>query len=151
MGTPRPTRPAPPPTPRPTRPAPPPTPRPTRPAAPACPAICRPGFQSNGRCEVPCHVPACGYDPDCNKPVEEPTNLYLPPERDACPPGSPGCGGSYNVQGLAPPARRSGRRNTAKINVSKSNRNNNRGREDSSPVRNNWDLFFKTGIIKRKG
>ena len=131
------------------------------PTPPACPSSCRRGFQTNGRCEVQCHTAACGYDPDCNKPVQEPENVYLPPDRNACPPGVRGCGGASAYGGLAPPPanynRRGGRRNTARLpaNTSLVNR---AGRGNSGKVafgtriapkspRNNWDLFFQSGII----
>ena len=82
---------------------------------PACPVSCRPGFQSNGKCEVQCHTPDCGYDPDCNKPVKQPENTYLPPDG----PGQP----DIDLRGFNPPSRtgrrnfRNGRKNSARISL----------------------------------
>jgi len=124
------------------------------PTRPACPASCRPGFQSNGVCEVQCHIPGCGYDPDCNAPVKQPDNVYLPP--DKCAPGTPGCGqGSNNIRGLSLPSR-AGRRNSGRVSIEPAQRATRRQKSSSRPVQskavtNNWDLYLRNGLIKRRG
>lgn len=93
----------PPPPPPPPRPTPAPTTTTTTP--PACPLSCRPGFQTNGRCEVQCHIPECNYDPDCYAPPPQPDNSYLPPEEDDL----PGYGSARSSPSNLTPPRRGSR------------------------------------------
>ena len=136
---------------------------------PACPVSCRPGFQSNGRCEVQCHTPGCGYDPDCNAPAKKPEVGYLPPALDpaptGCGPSQRGCRssnpdtlifslplqeasrssrlGRVQQQKSAPlvllPS--GGRQQSAKAPA----------REQERKETNNWDLYLNSGLVARKG
>jgi len=139
----------------------------TTPAPPQCPSACRPGFQSNGRCEPQCDVALCGYDPDCDPPPlspPEPTEAplgYLPP------PPEYGRSGSLNTKqqnrrplnsSLSLPRRpKFSRKQSSRFGgarartTSQKLKQRPRGeRENTSPVRNNWDLYLRTGIIQRK-
>ena len=139
---------------------------------PACPSSCRPGFQSNSRCEVQCHTPACGFDPDCNAPVKKPEVSYLPPALDAtaanCGPSQRGCRSS-NPDSLVlslpfAEADRSNRRggrlqpSTPRVQKSAPLVLLPAARAAPSPAAagerreaNNWDLYLQSGLVARKG
>ena len=123
---------------------------PTTTSAPACPSSCRPGFQSNGNCELQCHTPGCGFDPDCNKPPPQPEVLYLPPKSDSCPPNSRGCGSNSQVQGLSVPGQRTGRKTSLTSGSSGLRTSSGLNRRTSTGF-NNWNLFFQNGLIQRQG
>jgi hypothetical protein len=133
--------------------------------APACPLSCRPDFQSNGRCELQCHTPGCGFDPDCNAapPVKKPEVGYLPPAQDAaakCGPSLRGCRSSSPdslVFSLPQPeVNRSGRRGRVQQSAPLVLLPTGRAapRAPPAPERkeaNNWDLYLQSGLVARKG
>jgi hypothetical protein len=143
------------------------TTRPTTTTAPACPASCRPGFQTNGRCELQCHNPGCGFDPDCNAapPVTKPSVGYLPPAEDAaakCGPSLRGCRSSsadtlifsLPLQEADRSNRRGGRLQQTAPLILLPARGGQPAKAQPSPERkeaNNWDLYLQSGLVARKG
>jgi len=137
------------------------------PCVPKCPAKCKDAIRY-GKCDPACDQFAdiCG---PCVRPTEPPSG-YLPP---------PGAARSFSVPDIAPPPQRANfsRRFRAPSQKQKSSSRSKTNRRPSirrqrqfnqqtpavglvnrtpapdaalTPAKNNWDLFFKTGIISRK-
>merc|ERR1712055_1270913 len=138
----------------------------TTPPPPQCPSKCRNAIQT-GNCDPSCDAYAsiCGPctppPPLYSPPPSQPTGGYLPP---------PETSRSFSPQlrnsVVLPSQSQFARKNHGKVQTSPAQkarlpRNKKKtspglrgGRKNTSPTRrprNNWDLYFREGIVKRKG
>jgi len=132
----------------------------TTPRPPQCPAKCRKAVNT-GKCDPSCtqYNTICGPCTPSTAPVLQ--GGYLPPP-EASRSFSPQLGNSITLQSKTQFARKAARgniRNSA-VKVSRKQKKGKSGqrrggRKDArTPTRrprNNWDLYFQEGIVKKKG
>ena len=123
------------------------------PCVQTCPAKCKATIQS-GVCDPSCfqYADVCGpCIPSTTVRPTPPPAAYLPP------PGQGGSARSFSGNSLALPPRSnfarkfSPRRKQQAGARAAGRRRNQRQLQPVSQPRNNWDLFFRTGIVAKKG
>ena len=136
-------------------------PKTTPPPPPQCPSKCQKAI-STGKCDPTCNE----YNTICGRCTPTPPPAlpggYLPPPETSRS-TAPQLGNSLSLQPRAQFARKGTdnvRSSSGQVSRISRNRNNDSqgirrgGRKDTRPTRkprNNWDLYFREGIVKRKG
>merc|ERR1711936_180623 len=141
------------------------TPR-TTPPPPKCPSKCRNAIQT-GNCDPSCDAynsicgPCSPPPPLYSPPPSQPTGGYLPPPETSRS-FSPQLRNSVVLPSQSQFSRKNPRKvQTSPAQIARLPRNKKKtslgvrgGRKNTSPTRrprNNWDLYFREGIVKRKG